>query len=295
MTVVFEALIPVGLIIIIGLIAGKTLSLEKQSLSQLVIYILSPALIAGSLYRTNLSSESTTNLVIGYTITTLVLFLLTWGLSKILRLPPIVQKSLIATTLFPNTGNLGLPVNDFAFGTPGLERAIIYLIIASVFTFASGPALLAGGGIISRLRLTLKIPLFWAILVGLLLRLLPIALPENIDRAVEMLGRASIPLGLLILGLQLAQTSFKVGIYEAFAAAMRLLISPAIAYAVGLMLGLADLDLQVLVLQSAMPTAVNTVVLVTEFGGDAPRVAKTVVVSTVLSFLTLPLVLWAIA
>ncbi|MEC4983628.1 MAG: AEC family transporter [Oscillatoria sp. PMC 1068.18] len=295
MTIVFEALIPVGLIIIIGLIAGKTLSLEKQTLSQLAIYIFSPALIAGSLYRTTLSNESTTNLVVSYIILSLLLFLLTWGISKILRLPPLVEKSLIATTLFPNTGNLGLPVNDFAFGTPGLERAIIYLIAASILMFGLGPALLAGKGLVSGLRLTIKLPLFWAILAGLLLRLLPIALPDNIDRAVEMLGRAAIPLGLLILGLQLAKTSFKVGMYEAFAAAMRLLVSPAIAYAVGLMLGLADLDLQVLVVQSAMPTAVNTVVLVTEFGGDAPRVAKTVVVSTVLSFLTLPLVLWAIA
>ncbi|NES00827.1 MAG: AEC family transporter, partial [Symploca sp. SIO1B1] len=54
---------------------------------------------------------------------------------------------------------------------------------------------------------------------------------------------------------------------------------------------LEGLDLQVLVLQAAMPTAVNTIVLVT-FGGDAPRVARTVVVSTLMSFVTLPLVLW---
>ena len=75
---------------------------------------------------------------------------------------------------------------------------------------------------------------------------------------------------------------------------MRLLISPLIAYAVGQGLRLPELDLQVLVLQSAMPTAVNSVVLVTEFGGDAPRVARTVVVSTLMGFLTLPLVLWAV-
>lgn len=74
---------------------------------------------------------------------------------------------------------------------------------------------------------------------------------------------------------------------------MRLLVAPLIAYLVGRTLSLEGLDLQVLVLQSAMPTAVNTFVLVTEFGGDAAWVARTVMISTLMSFVTLPLVLWA--
>ncbi|MEO0407273.1 MAG: AEC family transporter, partial [Cyanobacteria bacterium P01_A01_bin.135] len=54
-------------------------------------------------------------------------------------------------------------------------------------------------------------------------------------------------------------------------------------------------DLQVLVIQAAMPVAVNSLIWVTELGGDRLRVAKTVVLSTLLSFLTLPLVLWLIS
>ena len=73
---------------------------------------------------------------------------------------------------------------------------------------------------------------------------------------------------------------------------MRLLVAPLIAYLVGRTLGLEALDLQVLVVQSAMPTAVNTFILVTEFGGDAAWVARTIVISTLMSFVTLPLVLW---
>ncbi|NEP50261.1 MAG: AEC family transporter, partial [Moorea sp. SIO3C2] len=70
-------------------------------------------------------------------------------------------------------------------------------------------------------------------------------------------------------------------------------VAPLIAHTVGQALGLEGLNLQVLVLQSAMPVAISTVVLVTEFGGDAPLVARTVVLSTLVSFLSLPLVLWA--
>ncbi|MEC4806693.1 MAG: hypothetical protein SAJ72_20750 [Jaaginema sp. PMC 1080.18] len=58
-----------------------------------------------------------------------------------------------------------------------------------------------------------------------------------------------------------------------------------------LLLQFNTLELQVFVLQAAMPTAVNSLVFVTEFGGDAPRVAKTIVASTLLSLVTLPVVL----
>lgn len=295
MTVLLPAIVPIGLIILIGFIAGKTLTLESQTLSQLAIYILSPALITNSLYRITLSAQSTAGLVAGFAITSLLLYLMVWGLGKILKLTPLIQKSLIASTLFPNTGNLGLPLTTFALGAAGLERAVVYLIASSILISGIGPALIAGGGIGSGVRLALKLPLFWAILAGLILRLSSVELPFRLAEGIQQLGMAAIPVALIILGTQLASTRFSVGIFETCAALMRLLLAPLIAYTVGQFLRLEELDLQVLVLQSAMPTAVNSVVLVTEFGGDAPRVARTVVVSTLIGFVTLPLVLWAVA
>lgn len=294
MTAVLPALVPVGFIILIGFIAGRTLTLEKQTLSQLAIYILSPALIASNLYSTTLSAESTALLIAGFAITSWLVYLTTQGLGKLCQLSPPVQKSLIASTVFPNTGNFGLPFITFALGEAGLERAIVCLIAAAIILFCAGPALLKGGSFTAGVYLTFKLPLVWAMLTGLILRIFTIELPWQLDKGVEMLGYASIPIVLLILGMQLASTRFAVGIYEVSAAALRLLVSPLIAYLVGrYLLHMDGLDVQVLVLDLAMPTAVNTVVLVTEFGGDAPRAARTVVVSTLMSFFTLPFVLWA--
>jgi predicted permease len=92
--------------------------------------------------------------------------------------------------------------------------------------------------------------------------------------------------------MQLASTGLGVGRYELLATSLRLLVAPLLGFLVAWFLGLRGLDLQVFIIQSAMPTAVNSVILVTEFGGDAARVAKTVVTTTVFSFLTLPLVFW---
>ncbi|NEO16126.1 MAG: AEC family transporter [Moorea sp. SIO1F2] len=293
MTVLLPAVVSVGLIILIGFIAGRTLSLDKQTLSQVSLYILVPALIADSLYRTTLSTESTIGLVAGLIITAVLLYLLSWGLGKLLKLPPVVQKSFMVAAIFPNAGNLGLPLNSFAFGTPGLERAIVYMITAALLMFAICPALLKGGSISSGVRLTLKLPLLWAMLAGLTWRLLRLKLPLGLDQGIHQLGMAAIPIDLIVLGIQLSRTRLVIGRYEVLATTLRLLVAPLIAHTVGQALGLEGLNLQVLVLQSAMPVAISTVVLVTEFGGDAPLVARTVVLSTLVSFLSLPLVLWA--
>ncbi len=293
MTALLPAVIPVAFIIIIGLIAGKTLNLQSQTLSKLSIYILSPALISDSLYRTTLSTESILDLLLGVAIISVIMYLTVWGLSCFFKLSSTTSKTLIATTLHPNNGNMGLPFVDFALGAMGLERAIIYMIGSAIILFGVAPALLTGNSLKKSFLLTLKLPLIWAMLAGLTLRLLQIELPFKLGEAIHMLGRAAIPVALIILGMQLSITRFTVAKSELASTILKLLIAPIIALGVGKFLHLDGLNLQVLIIQSAMPTAVNTLVLVSEFGGDAPRVARTIVVTTLLSFITLPLVLWA--
>lgn len=292
MSILVNAIAPVAIIIFIGFIAQRTLHFDDQTLSQLTIYILAPALIADSLYRTTLSPQSATGIVVGFLLTTALLYLLVWGITSALQASQQIRQTLIATTLFANVGNLGLPLNTFAYGDAGLERAVIYLTASATLLFGLGPALIKGGGIFASLKLILRLPLFWATVGGVSLRLLNLQLPLRLDTSLQLLGRAAIPIALLILGMQLASTRFALGTYELFASSLRLLIAPAIAYGVGRLLHLEGLDLRVLVLQGAMPVAVNTVVLATEFGGDVSRVARTVILSTLLAFGTLPLVLW---
>lgn len=293
MSVLLPAILPVALIIFIGFIAGRTLNLKLSTLSQLSVYILCPALIADSLYRTTISAKSVLDLSLGVVIIALVMYLIAWGISYFFQVSSLTYRSLVATTVHPNNGNMGLPFVDFALGSGGLERAIIYMISSAIIMFGFAPAILTGSSLKKGLILTLKLPLIWAMLAGLALRLLGIELPFKLGEGIHLLGRSAIPIDLIILGMQLSSTRLTVAKYEFISTILRLLIAPIIALYVGKMLNLEGLDLQVLILQSAMPTAINTLVLVTEFGGDAPRVARTIVVTTLSSFITLPLVLWA--
>ncbi len=291
MTTLLPAVLPVGLIILIGFVVGRTLSLQRSTLSQLALYVLSPALVIDSLYRTELSLNSSIGLLIGFAITSVLIYVAVWGIGKLLKFPVTLTRGITAVVMFPNNGNMGLPVATFALGAAGLDRAIVYMIGSSFLMFCFGPAMIRGKGIVQGLKLTLKLPLIWAILFGLCLRWSSVKIPWQLDRGIQQLGAAAIPIALILLGIQLSESDFKPKIREIITAIARLLIAPTVAYFIGRLLQLELLSLQVLVLQSAMPTAVNSFVIVSEFGGDKDLVARAIVTSTIISFVTLPIVL----
>ena len=298
MTNFFSAIFPIGLILLIAVISSRTLKLERQTLSQLTVYVFTPALIADKLSHANISIQSTFKLIVGYLIIQLLLYGLVFFLCQILRFSCTQKKNLLATTLFANTGNFGLPFIIFSLGKEALDLAVVCTIISATLIAIFSPALLKEEGLVAGLKLTIKLPLFWATLGGTFLRMLAINLPLGLDKGITILGDAAIPTTLFILGMQLTLTSGELTKYSKFdilAVVIRLLIAPLVAYAISYNLGLEKLDMKVLVLQSSMPTAVNTLVWVLEFGGDASQVAKTIVVSTLMSFFTLPLVLWILS
>lgn len=291
MSVFISALAPVILIIMIGYIANYQLKIDPKTLSILTISVLTPALIADSLSHAQVSLHSATGLIIGFLITSLFLYGLVILIGICFKFNSHFQKTLVATTLFSNNGNLGLPFLTFALGETALERGLIYMIIATAVMAICGPALLKEEGLNQGIKLTLKMPLLWATLMGIILKFTAFSLPFNLANGIKLLGQAAIPTALLLLGIQLARGHHGWGKAEIFASILRLVISPIISIFVGNWLQLKGVDFQVLVLQGAMPTAVNTYVWVNEFGGDAPLTARIIIVSTFISFITLPLCL----
>lgn len=292
MAVLISAVLPIALVASAGICIGRLFDLDLQTLARVNIYAMLPALVLMSLAETTLALGSAIALLVAFLLNSILLYLIAVGLGRSLNFSSDGQKSLIATTLFANVGNMGLPFVLFSLGEAGLERAVVYLVGSSLMIASVFPIVLKGAGIKAGIRFTMKLPVLWATVVGLALQAYDGALPEAIERGVTLLGGGAIPMALVTLGIQLSRTQFVFGRYELFGAGLRLVVSPLLAYGIGRSLGLEGLDLQVLVLQAAMPVAVNSLIWVTELGGDAVRVARTIVLSTMLSFLTLPGILW---
>ncbi|MFC0595278.1 AEC family transporter [Thermus composti] len=291
MEALLNTVVPVALVVFSGYLLGKRLEMDLATLSRLTLYLLVPALIFDAMYRAEYTREGLLGLVLGFALTYGLLFLAIRGVGRLLGLSPESAKGLLVCSLFPNSGNMGLSLTYFALGEEGLRRAVVYFILSSVVMFGLGPAFLRGGSLKEGLLFTLRLPLFYALFLGLALKGLGVALPFRLDEGVRLMGQAAIPVLLLTLGMQMGKTRFQVGAFEATASALRLVLAPLLAYGVGLALGLPELERRVLVLQSATPVAVNAFLMTREFGGDALRVARSVVVSTFLAFLTIPLVL----
>ncbi len=294
MQALLNTVLPVALVVLAGYLLGKRVPMDLTTLSRLTLYLLVPALIFDAMYRAEYSREGLLGLTLGFALTYGLLYLFIALAGRLLRLSPEAAKGLLVCALFPNSGNMGLSLVYFALGEEGLRRAVVYFILSSAVMFGLGPAFIRGGGLREGLLFTLRLPLFYALFLGLLLKAIGIALPFRLDEGVRLMGQAAIPVLLLTLGMQMAKTRFQVGAFEGVASGLRLLLAPLLAYGVGALLGLPRLEHQVLVLQSATPVAVNAFLMTQEFGGDAVRVARSVVVSTFLAFLTVPLVLYLV-
>lgn len=291
MVVILSAVLPVAVIILVGYIAGKKLNLDTVTLCELSVYIFAPAIVADSLYRTTVSGNSIFLIIFNYALISAILYFLIVVFSKFFQVKQENKQSFFAIILSPNNGNMGLPIVTFALGNGGLERAVIYMIASSIFLFGMLPAILSNQGFKNSIKLTFGLPLVWAMMGGAMLNFFSIQLPFNLGKSLELLGIAAIPTALIILGMQLSQSKFKFNLQVSLLAGIKLIFAPLIAYFVGNLTGLSGLDLEVLILQTAMPTAINSLVMVKQFGGNDVLVAETIIISTVMSFISLPIII----
>ena len=138
-----------------------------------------------------------------------------------------------------------------------------------------------------------KMPVIYAVAAALIFKGFGWVLPTSLDRGVTLMGNAAVPTMLVMLGLQFHVVKWN-GQYKALflAAGLRLLAGPLIALSLAPIFSLQGFAFQAGVLQSAMPTAVLTTVLATEFDAEPSFVSFVVFISMVLSPLTVTPILY---
>ncbi|WP_372884301.1 AEC family transporter [Shimia sp.] len=206
----------------------------------------------------------------------------------VLALLRLDQRSYLAPFIFGNTGNLGLPLALFAFGQPGLERAVVVLAVSSVLSFTAGIWLVAGRGSLIKI---LREPMIGATLLGALFLWQGWQVPVFLGNALSLVGQMAIPLMLITLGVAVARlTPARVGVAIGLSV-VKLGLCAAIAWGIGSLFPLDETSFGVLVLQISTPVAVTAYLLAEKYGADSNSVAGFVVVSTLISVAGLPLLL----
>lgn len=199
------------------------------------------------------------------------------------------QRAFLPTLVFPNSGNMGLPLSYLAFGDVGLGFAIAIFAVYMLAQFTIGIAVASGQFAPRRLW---RLPLLWALPPAILFLVLGQPPPRWLDATTQLIGGIAVPLMLIMLGVSLARLRVRSLGRSGVLAIARLLLGLAAGVAAARLLGLEDAARGVLVLQSAMPAAVFNYLFAERYRTEPEDVAGVIVLSTLLSFATLPLLLW---
>jgi predicted permease len=283
-------LFPVFLIAGAGYLLGRLTGMNPRPFSQVVFYVFTPCLLFSLLTQNQVSSGEILRVISLAAATTLLLGALTWIIARLLRIQRNMLSGVLLTSMFMNAGNFGLPVVYFAFGSLALSYASLYFVSTTILTYTLG-VVIASMGSQSFLRATMNLVRVPA-LYGLILAMLFIAtgwqVPAPLERSIRLLADATIPSMLILLGLLLQTASWSDHpVPMTLASGMRLLAGPLLTLALLPLFGLSGAARQAIVLEAAMPTAVTTTLLATEFNAEPSFVSAVVFVTTILTPLTL--------
>jgi len=283
---VLEIVAPVFLLAGVGF-AWVRLGFEYriQFVTRLAMTLAVPCLIFTALMKTELNKSE-----IGWFVLAAIAghALLACAGAVLVKLMHLERRSYLAPFIFGNTGNLGIPLSLFAFGDAGLGYAVAMLAVSAVLSFTFGIYIVAGEGGGSK---ALREPMVWATLLGALFLWRDWHTPQFLTNALDLIGQMAIPLMLITLGVAVARLApGKTGL-AIMLSLIKVTLSAAIGWGLGLAFGLDYTAFGVLVLQLATPVAVTSYLLAEKFEADAEAVAGMVVVSTLMSVAALPLLL----
>ncbi len=294
MAVLINILLPVFIVAGISSFAYQKIKFDIQTFSKTAFYLFSPALVLDSLVNSDVSGEEFGWIALAVILITLIL----WGLGecvvKLLHLSPETRAAFLVSITSPNSANYGLPVILFALGEAGLARAALYVTVNSLLRSSFGVYLSARGSTAARanpLRQVFSVPVIYAAAVGLILNLTGLTLPDPIVKSAHILGQGLVPASLVVLGAQIVATfreRHQVSQKPALGIAVigRLIAAPLIAIFVSGLLGMEGMLQKVVILETATPTAVMSMVLATEYETDIPFATLTILVTTLVSFIT---------
>lgn len=307
--------LPILLIAAGGFIVQKKLGQDVPTLTRFNFYFLTPAFVYYALVSSNTTAEQAWQVIFFSVVSLCAVAALTLLVARLRHIPRDQHGAMLLATIFNNSGNYGLPLQDLAFrrysaGTSGVATALqtFVMLTQNAANFTLGVVLAASGRKDRHWRENmahmLKFPPLYGTIAGLITVQLRRWMTADQQQAaadallpfwkcMEYAYHALIPVALFTLGAQLAIVKRNGAKYPVKASViLRLLAGPALALAIIYAMGLSGIMAQVLLISMSTPTAVNSMLLALEFDNHADYVARAVFYSTLISPITITLVIF---
>jgi malonate transporter and related proteins len=299
---IFESILPIFLLVLLGVALKRSPLINAtfwEGMEQCSYYVLFPALLFATMVKADFSDVS------GITVSVLamaaffvmtILVLALWPALKRLGMTASSFTSLYQTATRWN-GFVALAIASKMFGAHGL--AVVGMVMAIVIIPINIAAILILlwflGGKPDYATIAMRIarnPLIISTGLGILVNLSGISIYQPVMVSVDLLSQASLSLGLITVGAGLrVHDALKPSLGVMAAVALKLILFPLLAIAVGLACGLGATNLALLALSASVPTAMNGYVLAKQLGGDTEFYAAAATLQTACAFLTIPAIL----
>lgn len=284
-----------------GFILRKMKMLNESAISAFVVvlmYVNQPFLLVNSFLTSDYSNDILINMAIVLLLSFFFLLLM-FFIAKFFyfKHPDIDNKKVYSyAVMFSNCGFMGIPVIQALF--PGNTEALIYVSLFNIafntLNWTLGIYILSGKKEYISFKKVALNPATIAVGIGLILFFFKIPMPDAIANGVSLIGNMTTPMAMLVTGIRLAEMPFK-DIFKGFniyiVSFLRLIASPIITYAVLSVLSISPLIKSVLIIIMAMPCAVTTIAFSERYGANSKEGVKCVLLSTILSALTIPVLM----
>ena len=285
-------LAPIVISVLIGFIWGRSgTDYPADFVSRIVMYVGTPCLTISAMSKVEVDASVMGEVMLATAVAMAAMGGLGWLLLRSLKLD---IPTYLPPLIFPNNGNMGLPLCLFAFGQLGLALALGSFMVMMIATFTVGLLLVSEGGWGDRFKDMARQPVIHSMIIALAMLVTGTHLPRWIDNTVTLIGGFAIPLMTITLGVSLA--TLRIGTWRrsfGFSIA-RIFGGLGLGWLSCWILGVEDVSRSVVLLQSAMPVAVFNYLLALRYDRNPQEIAAMVVISTLLAFVTLPFLLMLI-
>jgi malonate transporter and related proteins len=299
---VVAALAPVFAVILLGFVFKRQRLIGDafwQPAERVTFYVFFPSLLIISIARAEFGGPDVAPMLAAAISAIIVVVLGCFALRRVLKLGGPAFTSLIQSSVRPNV-YVALAAASALYGSAGVAlMSLCIAVIVPTVNLISVVALVryaSGANAPVQWRRTIvpivTNPLILACGVGLALNATGLRLPPLIGPTLEILARASLPVGLLAVGAGLQFQALRAtGSAVAVASGFKLAVLPVLALIFGDALGAEALARNIAVLVTSVPVSASAYVMAREMGGDPALMAGAITATTLAALATMPLVL----
>jgi len=282
----FIQLLPILLLTLAGFLIDKIYRIDVHTLIKIVSDFFMPLLIFYSLYFSDLKGDMIVSIA---GVTSLVVVLNTLSSYLYARFAKIDARGFMPANIFMNSGFLGFPLMKLWGGVSAMNIIVIFDQVQTVYIFTLGLLIITGGLHAKSISTMIKSPILWALILGFLVRFFGIVIPEVVLTTCEFGGDAGPPLAAFALGVSLSTSKITVNRHVLAGIVMRICGGFLFGYLGATLFGLTGLHRTVVIVASALPSAVFTSILPIRYGVSSEYANSIVILSTILGILTIPL------